>query len=103
MTARLAELAAKSDSSDATMMSIIAADHARDLPGVTIARGRFELAKWREEALRLLTELEPKDEATRKEAAVYWAGRLRAPQHLLFGAPELIEGNLAAPAAGRRA
>jgi hypothetical protein len=90
-TVRLCELAAEEAAANPEMMRIIAADHARDLPGVQFKRGVFDLRPWRDLALEHLTKLEPRDEEMRREAAAKWAPRLNGAS-LLFGAPEVIDG-----------
>jgi hypothetical protein len=90
MTARLCELAQEAGAADPEMMRIIAADHARDLPGVQFKRGTFDLDAWRSLALEHLSKLEPRDAELRHEAAAKWATKLRGA-NLLFGAPQLLE------------
>jgi hypothetical protein len=87
LTAKLCELAQREGAANPEMMSILAADHARDLPGVRVQRGRFELDSWRTIALELLNELEPRDAEARAESAA----RLhdRGPFTQLFGVPEV--------------
>ncbi len=70
-------------------MNIIAADHARDLPGIDFRRGKFELKLWRDTACRLLQELLPRDEEARREAAHRLSKRAEIYQ--LFGMPDVIE------------
>lgn len=91
LTHRLAELAldAGDTAADPVAMKIIAADHARDLPGVTFRRGDFPLEAWRDTAVRLLQELEPRDEEARVEAARNIARRSERFQ--LFGIPDVVE------------
>jgi hypothetical protein len=91
MTVRLCELASE-EASDPEMMRILAADHARDLPGVNFKRGVFDLEGWHRLALEHLAKLEPQDEETRREAAARWLPKL-SEAHLLFGAPEVIDGS----------
>lgn len=92
LTARLCELAMKFESSaaDAQMLRIIAADHARDLPGVRLIKGKFDLEGWRSMALEQLRDAAERDEVTRKASAE----RLEARSELyqLFGMPDLHEG-----------
>jgi hypothetical protein len=89
MTATLAKLAMDADGSAAQpeMLRIIAADHARDLPGIKFRRGQFDLEEWREVALALLSEILPKDEDARRESAVRLQNRGEMIQ--LFGIPEV--------------
>jgi hypothetical protein len=91
VTKRLAELAleAGDTAADPMGMKIIAADHARDLPGVTFRRGDFPLETWRDTAARLLQEFEPRDEEARIEAARS-IGR-RSEHFQLFGRPDVVE------------
>lgn len=92
LTARLCELAAKFESSaaDPQMLRIIAADHARDLPGVRLIKGKFDLEGWRSVALEQLRDAAERDEVARKASAE----RLEARSELyqLFGMPDLHEG-----------
>jgi hypothetical protein len=71
---------------DPETLRFIAADHARDLPGVRLKRGEFDLDGWRELASEELEKFEPNDLERRREAA----GRLRAlpERDQLFGAPD---------------
>jgi hypothetical protein len=73
------------------MMRIIAADHARDLPGVRVQRGRFDLKAWHEVAIKLLKDLEPRDLEARTESADRL--RSRGPWIQLFGVPEVDDSN----------
>lgn len=86
LTAKLCELAGRGGAENSEMMGIIAADHARDLPGVRVQHGKFEVDVWRRIALELLQEFEPRD----AEARLQSADRLRdhGPIVQLFGAPE---------------
>jgi hypothetical protein len=92
LTARLCELAMKFESSaaDPQMLRIIAADHARDLPGVRLIRGKFDLEGWRSIALQQLHDAAERDEAARKTSAE----RLEARSELyqLFGMPDVHDG-----------
>jgi hypothetical protein len=92
LTARLCTVAleAADTAADKEMLRIIAADHARDLPGVNFRRGDFPLESWRDVATDLLEKVEPPDEQLRREAAV----RLhKLPEaHQLFGVLEAVEG-----------
>jgi hypothetical protein len=77
------------------LLRYLAADHARDLPGVTVRHGRFELERWRQVAERELARVLPKDRRQREAAAARMAHR---PEHaLLFGVPETIEGDAVRP------
>jgi hypothetical protein len=88
LTERLCEIArtAGDTAADPEMLRFLAADHAKDLPGVKAKRGEFELERWREIALELLEELEPRDRERREEAAERLAGLPEEQQ--LFGVPE---------------
>src|SRR5207249_4044884 len=92
ITARLCELTLQAEDTAANpeMLRIITADHARDLPDIKFRRGVFELERWRDTALKLLADLEPRDEEIRRESA----GRLaqRDDYYQLFGLPGVIEG-----------
>jgi hypothetical protein len=90
MTARICELALRSEelAVDPEMMRILAADHARDLPGTKFRRGSFELELWRDIAIRLLDDLAPRDQELRSEAAERLAAL--TPREQLFGAEEPI-------------
>lgn len=100
LTASLCELAQREGAANPEMMAIIAADHARDLPGVRVQRGRFELEAWRTTALELLHELEPRDAETRAESAARL--RERGPFTQLFGVPEVEEIDVVLPQSERR-
>ena len=97
MTKRFCELAMKGDeiAVDPDMLRILAADHARDLPGVAVRKGVFDLELWRDVAAEQIAELEPRDEALRKESADRLARRPELFQ--LFGLPELIDGDREVP------
>ena len=88
LTERLCEIArtAGDTAADSEMLRFLAADHAKDLPGVKARRGVFELERWQDIALELLEELEPRDRERREEAAERLA-RLPEEQQL-FGVPE---------------
>jgi hypothetical protein len=92
ITRQLCELALRADESaaDPDMLRIIAADHARDLPGMRVQRGRFELEMWRDAAARSLAELEPRDAELRAESARRLAARPEAVQ--MFGMLDVIDG-----------
>ncbi len=103
LTARLCEIAQEvgTRAANPDKLRYLAADHARDLPGVTVRRGRFELARWREVAEAELERLLPRDEAARREAAAQFESR---PEFmLLFGMPEVVEGDADAIALRGRA
>jgi hypothetical protein len=85
MTAQLCALAS-AEASDTEMMKIIAADHARDLPGVSFKRGMFPLEEWRKQALALLKDLAPRDRELRGAAAERLEQKDAKSQ--LFGVPE---------------
>jgi hypothetical protein len=90
MTVRLCEIASEAlgrTAADPQMLAIIAADHARDLPGVKVKRGSFELESWRDAALDLLNKHEPIDREHRERAAERLKGKSEREQ--LFGVPEL--------------
>lgn len=93
MTKRFCELAMKADeiAVDPEMLRILAADHARDLPGVSVRKGIFDFESWRDVAGAQIAELEPRDEALRKKSAARLAQRPELFQ--LFGLPEVIEGD----------
>jgi len=89
MAARLAELARAPDRvfADSDMLRMLAADHARDLPGVIVRRGKFELDLWFDTANKLLAEIEPHDKSAREEAASKLRPQLNDAS-ALFGVPE---------------
>jgi hypothetical protein len=89
MTARLCELVLKvrDTAADPNMLQIIAADHARDLPGIKFRRGEFPVEEWRDIALKLLADLEPPDRERREVAAARLAELPDRDQ--LFGAREV--------------
>ena len=88
MTAQLCELAlrASDTAADPEMLQIIAADHARDLPGIKVKRGEFPLEAWRDVAGKLLADIEPADRERREVAAARLAERSEREQ--LFGLRE---------------
>jgi hypothetical protein len=102
MTMRFCELAVELDvlAAQPDRLRFLAADHARDLPGVKVRHGKFELDTWAEVARAELARVGPRDEEQRAEAAA----RLRhRPEHaLLFGSPEVLDGDGAMPAAIER-
>jgi hypothetical protein len=87
VTAALARLAMDEPGGDSGMLKILAADHARDLPGAKVRRGAFDLDEWRIIAEGLLTELEGRDHELRIAAATHLAATLTAREQL-FGADE---------------
>lgn len=90
-TARLCQWALDHQQvAEADMLRIIAADHARDVEGITVKRGIFELAQWREAALSALGRYEALDAEQRHEAAGRLADCTEVVQ--LFGRPDVIEG-----------
>ena len=93
ITIRLCEIASRAEgfSADPEMMRIIAADHARDLPGINFKRGRFDFDLWKDAASRQLAELEPADEEVRRESAEQLKKYPAVFQ--LFGVPESIDGD----------
>jgi hypothetical protein len=90
MTKSLCQVALEADSVavDPTMLRIIAADHARDLPGIRVKRGEFSLDLWLRVASEELEKVSEEDESLRREAAA----RLEATpaMHRLFGVPEVV-------------
>jgi hypothetical protein len=87
VTIRLCEIAAaEGGAADPTMLKIIAADHARDLPGLRIKRGEFDLQTWRAVATEQLTKHAPGDHQRRLEAAERFRTLTAAEQ--LFGIAE---------------
>jgi hypothetical protein len=81
------------------MLQFLAADYARDIPGVKVRKGIFDLQRWIDVATEQIAELEPRDEALRKESAARLAGR--SDLYQLFGLPDIIEGDRAADEAER--
>jgi hypothetical protein len=90
MTVQLCDLAEAyaERAADPVMLKILAADHAADLPGVQVRRGKFPLTEWRAVATELLAELGPRDADSRAEAAQRLAEL--AEQHQLFGPPQIV-------------
>jgi len=90
MTVKLCDLAEKyaDHAADPAMLKILAADHAADLPGIKVRRGKFPLSQWRATAADLLAELEPRDAEARIEAADRLAEL--AEHHQLFGPPQVV-------------
>jgi hypothetical protein len=88
ITAKLCDLALanESPSDDPEMMKFIAADHARDLPGVKVTRGEFDLCMWRDIATAELAKWAARDQELREAAA----GRLSKHDELVqsFGVSE---------------
>jgi hypothetical protein len=93
LTKRLCELALEAGdaAADPMAMKIIAADHARDVPGVDFRRGDFPLGAWRDSAEALLRDLEPRDQEARRRAAELLSHR--AERHQLFGAPDVADSS----------
>ncbi len=90
-TARLCEWGMERQQvADPEMLRIVAADHARDVEGVSVKRGVFELPQWREAALQALSRYEAHDAEQRHEAAQRLAACSEVVQ--LFGRPDVIEG-----------
>jgi hypothetical protein len=91
--ARLCEIADELGprAADPDRLRFLIADHARDLPGVKVDRGRVELKRWRDLALEELQRFEERDGANRRQAAERLAGR--SEWALLFGTPEVVEGD----------
>jgi hypothetical protein len=100
LTAKLCEMAQRTGAADAEMLRIIAADHARDLPGVRVLRGKFDLEAWHNSARALLDELEPRDAEARKVSAKRL--RDRGPLVQLFGVPDAEETEQPIPRSQRR-
>jgi hypothetical protein len=93
MTIRFCELALEYENAAAQpdRLKFLAADHARDLPGVKVRHGRFDLDVWREVAQLELDRVRPRDDEQRRAAAARLCHR---PEWaLLFGAPEVLEGD----------
>jgi hypothetical protein len=90
LTSRLCELAMEAEkvAVDPMMLKIIAADHARDLPGVKVKRGEFDLERWRDTATELLIHLEKRDAELRQDAAIQLKKKREFQQ--LFGVPDLV-------------
>jgi hypothetical protein len=99
MTVKLCDLAEQyaDHAADPTMLKILAADHAADLPGIKIRRGEFPLKQWRAIAIDLLAELEPRDAEARVEAADRLADL--AEHYQLFGPPQVVSVTDAEPTA----
>lgn len=73
---------------DPEMLKILAADHARDVPGVAFKRGQFPLEDWCSRAQALLDQHEGPDRTKREEAALRFEQRGLPARAALFGAPE---------------
>jgi hypothetical protein len=88
LTARLCELAltATATAADPELLRFLAADHARDVPGIKVRRGEFALEQWRRIALEAAAELEPRDQLLREAAAERFAAIPLEQQ--LFGVPD---------------
>ena len=94
MTERLCDLAlrTRATAAEPELMQTIAAEHARDLPGITVRHGEFDLKLWRDRASELLAELEPRDREARMESAQRLS---RQPAfYQLFGVPDIAEGEM---------
>lgn len=94
ITKRLCELALRAEelnAADPEMLMHMAADHARDLPGVKPPRAKPDLIGWIEVATDLLEEIEERDLKARREAAAELEKHLDQ-RYLLFGRPRVIEG-----------
>ncbi len=88
MTAALCRIAGGNERVvDPEMMAILAADHARDVPGLEVRRGKFDLETWRLAAEMLLDELLPTDRTNREVAADQLSARLD-DHGRLFGVPD---------------
>ncbi|MGB7587373.1 MAG: hypothetical protein WBM00_01550 [Solirubrobacterales bacterium] len=68
----------------------LAADHARDLPGVRVRHGEFDLEGWHDLAKAELERLWPRDDDERAAAAAKLKDR--PERALLFGLPGALEG-----------
>jgi hypothetical protein len=101
VTAKLCELALTNESAadDAEMMKYIAADHARDLPGVKVTRGGFDLSTWRDIATTELAKWAARDQELREAAAERLLDSKYDELVRLFGVPETV---LPAVAADRK-
>jgi hypothetical protein len=88
MTVALCRIAQRDDRVvDPQMMAILAADHARDVPGIDVRRGKFDLEDWRLAAAALLEEILPPDTESREAAAAGLSKRL-GDAEALYGAPD---------------
>lgn len=96
MTARLCELAEQFEDSafDIDRLRFLAADHARDLPGVRVKHGQFPLRDWRDKARHELERFEERDGRERADAAQRLAGR---PEHARLFGVEVIDGEAERP------
>jgi hypothetical protein len=57
ITARLCDPALHAEAAaDPALLRVLAAEHARDLPGIRVEQGAYELTRWRDVALALLAE-----------------------------------------------
>jgi hypothetical protein len=81
-------LAADDQAAKPEMLRILAADHARDVPGLTVKRGTFALETWRDAAAALLKQHAPADRERREEAALRLKRAGLADRCALFGASE---------------
>lgn len=102
MTKRFCELALELEhlAAEPERLRFLAADHARDLPGVKVRHGRFDLEQWRDLAQAELERVLPHDQEERAEAAARL--RHRPERALLFGVPEVLEGDAGPPRAAER-
>lgn len=90
-TVRLCEWALSRDNiANPAMLKIIAADHARDVEGVSVNKGSFELELWRQAALASLSTYEKADADQRMDAAERLQDYPEMVQ--LFGRPDVIDG-----------
>jgi hypothetical protein len=98
LTIRFCELATELEdlAAQPERLRFLAADHARDLPGVKVRHGQFDLKDWAELARVELERVRQRDAEQRAEAAALLRHR---PEHaLLFGLPEVLDGDGAAAA-----
>jgi hypothetical protein len=99
ITMRLAEIASENADTcaDPDMLKFLAADHARDLPGIDkqFRKGVFDFQLWIDTAKELLTNCQQPDLEEREAAAQRLGSRI-GEHHLLFGVPELyvLEGGM---------
>lgn len=101
ITARLCEIAETADktAADPDRLRMIAADHARDIPGVRLRKAQFLLEDWRNLASAELAKVIERDEHARQTAARWLADRDEF--YRLFGT-DLLEGGDAAVEFGSR-
>lgn len=91
MTIRFCDLALEGIAVHPDRMKFLAADHARDLPGVKVRHGRFDLEAWRDLAQAELARVRPRDDEHRLAAAAQLCHR--PERALLFGLPEALDGD----------